>query len=117
MTIRFSISAAMLAGGMIVMSLAMPARAEDGKPIFDKNCATCHGPGGKGDGPAGKMLKPPPADLAVVAKTRSEADIIKVIKEGGKSVGKSPSMPGFKGRLTDDQVQGLVQYVKGFSGK
>ncbi len=109
-----STGAVLLAGGMLVVSLAQPVRAEDGKPIFDKNCSTCHGPTGKGDGPAGKMLKPPPADLGTVTKGMSDADVAKVIKEGGKSIGKSASMPGFKGKLSDDQIQGLVQYVKGF---
>ena len=112
-----SIGAALLAGGMLVVSLATPVRAEDAKPIFDKNCSTCHGPGGKGDGPAGKMLKPPPADLGTATKTVADADVAKVIKEGGKSVGKSAAMPGFKGKLTDDQIDGLVKYVKGFAGK
>jgi len=109
--------AALLAAGALLVSLAVPAHAEDGKPIFDKNCSTCHGPGGKGDGPAGKLLKPPPADLATVTKSMSDADIAKVIKEGGRSVGKSAAMPAFKGKLTDDQINGLVQYVKGFAGK
>ena len=109
--------AALLAGGMLIVSVAMPVRAEDVKPLFDKNCSACHGLGGKGDGPAGKMLKPAPADLGTVTKGMPDADVAKIIKEGGKSVGKSPAMPGFKGKLTDDQIQGLVQYVKGFAGK
>lgn len=117
MSRTFSTGAAVLAGGLLALSLAMPARAEDGKPIFDKNCTTCHGPTGKGDGPAGKMLKPPPADLATATKAMSDADVAKVIKQGGKAVGKSAAMPGFNGKLTDDQIQGLVQYVKGFASK
>ena len=28
----------------------------DAKDLYSDNCAGCHGPGGKGDGPAGKML-------------------------------------------------------------
>ena len=50
------------------------ARAEDGKPIFEKNCVMCHGASGKGDGPAGKMLKPPPGDFLTVLKGQSDAD-------------------------------------------
>lgn len=108
---------ALLAGGMLVVSLARPVRAQDAKPLFDKNCSTCHGTSGKGDGPAGKMLKPPPADLGTTTKSMSDADVAKVITEGGKAVGKSAAMPGFKGKLNDDQIKGLVQYVKGFAGK
>ena len=34
-----------------------------GKTNFDTLCATCHGPAGKGDGPAGAALNPPPRDF------------------------------------------------------
>jgi mono/diheme cytochrome c family protein len=30
-------------------------------------CATCHGRDGKGDGPAGRSLKPPPSDLTKIS--------------------------------------------------
>src|SRR5688572_25087026 len=32
------------------------ASVEEGKKIFDAQCATCHGPTGAGDGPLGKTL-------------------------------------------------------------
>jgi mono/diheme cytochrome c family protein len=110
--------AAVLATGVwLVSSAARPAHAQDAKQLYEKSCVTCHGPSGKGDGPAGKLLKPPPADLAAATKGKADADIAKVIKEGGKAVGKSAAMPAYKGKLTDEQVQGVVQYVKGFTSK
>jgi len=36
---------------------------------------------------------------------------------GGKAVGRSALMPAFGSKLTDDQVKGIVEYVKGFSAK
>ena len=39
-----------------------------GKAMFSEYCATCHGPGGKGDGPAAAALKKRPADLTQLAR-------------------------------------------------
>ena len=106
--------AAVLATGVwLVSSAARPARAQDAKQLYEKSCNNCHGLSGKGDGPAAKILKPPPADLATALKGKADADITKVIKEGGKAVGKSALMPAFGTKLNDDQIKGLVEYVKG----
>jgi mono/diheme cytochrome c family protein len=110
--------AVLVGAGVVLAGLAVSrARAEDGKPIYEKNCVACHGATGKGDGPAGKMLKPPPGDLATVLKGKSDADIAKVIKEGGKAVGKSAMMPAYGCKLNDEQIKALAQYVKGLGGK
>jgi mono/diheme cytochrome c family protein len=34
----------------------------NGKKTAETNCVSCHGPGGKGDGPAAQALNPKPAD-------------------------------------------------------
>jgi len=39
-----------------------------GPDLFHAHCAPCHGPEGKGDGPASRALKTRPADLTVLAK-------------------------------------------------
>lgn len=118
-TIRLVTRAAAAATAVFLAATltATAARADEGKELYEKNCVSCHGATGKGDGAAGQFLKPPPGDLATVLKGAADADIIKVIKEGGKAVGKSASMPGFGSKLSDDQVQKLVDYVKGFSSK
>jgi mono/diheme cytochrome c family protein len=105
-------------GGLWLINSAAPAaHAQDAKQLYEKSCNNCHGPSGKGDGPAAKMLKPPPADLGTVLKGKADTDIAKIIKEGGKGVGKSPLMPAFGAKLSDDQINSLVQLVKGFSSK
>lgn len=107
-----------LATGLCLVGITAGAvGAQDATQQYDKNCKVCHGPSGKGDGPAGKMLKPPPADFATVLKGKADADIAKAIKDGGKAVGKSTAMPAFGSKLTDDQINAIVAYVKGFSSK
>lgn len=107
----------LLAGLWLLSSAAAVAEAQDAQQLYQKNCNACHGPSGKGDGPAGKMLKPPPADFATVLKGKSDADSAKIIKEGGKAVGRAATMPAFGSKLNDEQIKGLVELVKGFSAK
>src|ERR1700758_1504141 len=38
-----------------------------GRQMFDAYCASCHGQGGKGNGPAAPALKAPPTDLTQLA--------------------------------------------------
>ena len=105
--------AAVLAVCWIVVSSATAACAQDAKQTYEKTCVPCHGANGKGDGTVGKMLKPPPQDFTAALKGVSDADIGKTIKEGGKGVGKAPTMPAYGAKLSDEQIEGLVQYIKG----
>ncbi len=84
----------------------------DAKADYEKTCASCHGATGKGDGPAAKAIKPAPTDFSTALKGKSDADITKIIKEGGKAVGKAPTMPAYGSKLKDDQIEALVKYIK-----
>jgi mono/diheme cytochrome c family protein len=42
--------------------------AASGAEMYAQYCAACHGPSGKGDGPAAPAFKTPPADLTTLAK-------------------------------------------------
>jgi mono/diheme cytochrome c family protein len=61
-----------------------------GKALFAQTCATCHGPEGRGDGPAGAGLNPRPRNFTAPAGwkngTRLE-DIYKTLDEGVKGSG------------------------------
>ena len=118
MRMRRSITrgAAVVVGGLLLAAVVAPtAQAQDTKQLYDKQCVACHGASGKGDGPAAKALKPPPVDFATALKGKSDADIAKTIKEGGKAVGKGASMPGFGAKLSDDQIKSVTEYTKGLS--
>jgi hypothetical protein len=62
--------------------------------IFANRCANCHGPRGRGDGPAGRGLWPRPRDFADPAWQASVDDerLRKVIVSGGAAVGLSSHM-------------------------
>jgi len=57
---------------LLVVSLAIPfvAGAEDAQPgrqLYLQYCSACHGPEAKGDGVAGSVMQPHPADLTRLA--------------------------------------------------
>ncbi len=82
--------------------------------LYKQYCASCHGPDGKGNGPAAVALPVKPVDHtnpAVMSKI-SDAELFKAIKEGGQGVGKSPAMPPWGGTLKDEQIRALVAYVR-----
>jgi hypothetical protein len=60
-----------LIGCQPVQVKAQEEQAEEvifGSKEFQKHCAACHGPEGKGDGPVAQSLKNPPPDLTLLSK-------------------------------------------------
>ena len=86
-------------------------RARGSECVRAQKCAECHGANGKGDGPAGKFLTPPPKDFATALNGKGDDWIAKVITQGGPAVGLSPAMPPSTG-LSNDQIKDLIQYIK-----
>lgn len=80
MRMRFSICGVvvLIASGILALAqeskptvkheAAAATSPASGKEMFDSYCASCHGKGGKGDGPAASALKQPPADLTTLAQ-------------------------------------------------
>jgi len=88
-----------------------------GGQVFAANCSSCHGGGGKGDGPVAVSLDPKPRDLTdseYIAKIDDQY-LMKVIKAGGYSVGKSPLMPAWGTVLTEKQIADLIAHIRSLS--
>ncbi|WHZ29140.1 MAG: hypothetical protein OJF51_003941 [Nitrospira sp.] len=77
----------------------------DGKRIFTRYCAGCHGPEGKGDGYL--LLGPEPGNLAGLAtKTKSDMALLQIIHEG------KPNMPSWKVRLSENESRAVLTYIR-----
>jgi cytochrome c oxidase cbb3-type subunit III len=89
------------------------AAAKDNYNMF---CSKCHGPEGKGDGPAAASLHTQPRNYTDCAKMSKIPDdtLFKAIKDGGASVSLSGEMPSWSKGLDDDEIHGLVAYVRSF---
>jgi mono/diheme cytochrome c family protein len=103
----------------LVMSLALVVAggpcaiaAQSAADLYAEKCAACHGDNGKGDGPAGLAMTPPPAPFSTALKGKSDSWIGTVITKGGPAVGMTPAMPPHP-TLSSDQVTALIQYIKG----
>ena len=93
------------------ITLGDPAR---GKMIYDTYCVTCHGPTGKGDGPAAATLPKKPANHSDgnFMNPLPNEELYKAIKEGGQAIGKSNAMPPWGATLNDEQLRDVLGYVR-----
>ncbi len=85
--------------------------AARGKTLYEANCAVCHGPQGRGDGPGAAGLNPPPPDLRGAASSWSDGQIAAQIQAG------RGAMPPFGGALDDTAIWSVVRYVRRLQGR
>ena len=97
---------------LIVVSWSGASAAQTGASLYAQRCAGCHGQTGKGDGPYGKFLTPPPQPFSTALKGKSDSWIDSVITKGGPSVGLSATMPA-QSDLSNEQLKDLVEYIEG----
>ncbi len=104
------------ATGMLVTMTgqAVAGDAAAGETRFKQLCSTCHGPTGKGDGPAAGGLPVKPRNFADAAWQKSVDDtyLATIITKGGAAVGKSPMMTPFGHSLNEQQTQDVIAYIR-----
>jgi mono/diheme cytochrome c family protein len=103
-----------LAMALVIAAGPETAGAQSAASVYAKECASCHGPKGKGDGPAGQVMTPPLGPFSTTLKGKSDSWIGSVITQGGPAVGLSPAMPPHP-NLSGSQVKDLTQYIKGLN--
>jgi mono/diheme cytochrome c family protein len=85
------------------------AKAEgvrDGKKSYSGNCAVCHGPAGKGDGPGAAALNPKPRNLADKAiQNQTDGELFWKVTRG------RGAMPPWQ-HLPERERWSLVHYIR-----
>lgn len=79
----------------------------EGKKVYAKECQSCHGKKGKGDGPSAKDLDIPAGDFTkAITQQQSDGALFWKISEGRKP------MPSFKKKLNETQIWQSVIYMR-----
>ena len=120
---KMIIAAAALAG-FLFPSAAFAGDAAAGNTKFQELCVSCHGTGGKGDGPTGLALaaagQPAPRDFTVGdfkldtdkdGTAGTDADIKNVVTKGALVYGGSALMAPVLG-LSDADLDNLIAFIR-----
>jgi mono/diheme cytochrome c family protein len=95
-------------------SMANPVAKGDasnkaGKTLYDKNCASCHGKAGLGDGVKARALKTFPGDFSKAEyQDQTDGDHFYKTKTG------RGEMPKYEGKLSDTDIWNVVNYMRTF---
>ena len=83
-----------------------------GKPVYFKECASCHGDTGKGDGSAVKDLERKPGDLTLSKMfDQSDGALFWKITEGNKP------MASYEKTLSEEDRWNVINYVRTLAAK
>ncbi|PWH18404.1 MAG: hypothetical protein DDG60_00495 [Anaerolineae bacterium] len=82
--------------------------AQAGKSLYENFCLSCHGPSGKGNGPAATTLHPQPADLTALLLTHDDEYLAMRIAEGKQGT----AMVAWKHVLNEAQIRQIVAYLR-----
>lgn len=101
-----------------LLGLAGAAAAEDdakrGEALYQVYCTQCHGTRGNGGGVNAAHMAVMPRDHTDRGEmsARTDEELFKVIKHGGKSINKSVLMPAWGRNLGDDDIHALVAHLR-----
>src|SRR6202171_3780460 len=88
-----------------------------GQRIFLQRCQACHGPGGRGNGPAAPSMSPRPRDFTLgqfkyvstpPGAPAADADLIRTVRAGLQA----SAMPYFGDLLSDEELRAVVADVR-----
>jgi mono/diheme cytochrome c family protein len=83
------------------------ASTKAGMALYTKNCASCHGKTGLGDGVKARMLTTFPGDISKAAfQSQTDGEIFYKTKFG------RDEMPKYEGKLTDDDLWNIVNFTR-----
>jgi cytochrome c oxidase cbb3-type subunit 3 len=97
-------------------SIASDPLLVEGHELYRARCLSCHGETGRGDGPIAKGLAGPPVGDLTDGRFKhgDQPDQVRRIIEKGV---KDTAMPGWKGMVSDRQIEAVTAYVLHLAGR
>ena len=98
----------------------LPPNSPLGARVYAEHCAVCHGPDGRGNGPAAPSLIPRPTDFTLgqfkykstpPGAPPSDDDLTDTVSRGLSA----SAMPYWSDVLTSGEIRAVVAYIKGLS--
>ena len=89
----------------LLLMMVTPAFAGDGAALYKTKCAMCHAPDGSGNVPMGQKTGVHDFGSPEVQKM-TDAQLTEITTKGKNK------MPGYSGKLSADEIKGLVAYVR-----
>lgn len=88
---------------------ATPQELEEGRMIYERHCADCHGMEGRGDGKLAASLSPRPGNfVSAQTSAKSDQDLLKVIAKGRPRT----AMQGWNDRLSEKEQLAALAYIR-----
>lgn len=98
--------------GLLILVTGLAVSAEpDGKQIYAKRCASCHGEDGQGETRAGQMMNTPNLLTAEWKQGTTVEELVTTLCEG---LGK---MPKYEGKLSQKELEAVSLYTLELTGK
>jgi cbb3-type cytochrome c oxidase subunit III len=102
---------------LVVLAGSNLALAADGARPYNAKCASCHGKDGKGQTETGQKKHVKDLTDSKVQASLKDADLVKAITDGIDETPDHGKMPGYKDKLSDDEVKAVAAYVRTLKGK
>ncbi len=98
----------------------LPSTSPLGQRVYAQRCAVCHGPDGRGNGPAAPSMIPRPRDFTTgefkykstpAGQPPTDEDLTRVVSDGLRA----SAMPAWGDLLSVADIQAVIEHVKSFT--
>jgi mono/diheme cytochrome c family protein len=90
-------------------TLDAPLELDEGRTIYQRHCADCHGAEGRGDGRQATSLSPRPGNLiSAQTSAKSDQELLKIISKGRPRT----AMAGWADRLSPEEQAAVLSYIR-----